>query len=123
MATNATTTTKTTAPKKTASKKATKKTASKKAAKKAPAKKATPKKATKAKKPSGLDAAVKVLGEAGEALNCKGIVDRALEKGYWKTNGKTPHATVYSAILREIQKKGKNARFKITERGKFALNG
>ncbi len=66
---------------------------------------------------------MKVLGEAGEAMNCKDIVDRALEKGYWKTNGKTPHATVYSAILREIQKKGKDARFKKTERGKFALNG
>ncbi len=117
MATNATTT------KKTASKKATKKTAAKKAAKKAPAKKAAPKKESKAKKPSGLDAAVKVLGEAGEALNCKDIVDRAMAKGYWKPGGKTPHATVYSAILREIQKKGKDARFKKTERGKFALNG
>ncbi|MDP6118770.1 MAG: winged helix-turn-helix domain-containing protein [Planctomycetota bacterium] len=118
MATNATTNTS----KKTASKKATKKTASKKAAKKAPAKKAAPKKA-KEKRPSGLDAAVKVLSEVGEPMNCKDIVDRALEKGYWKTNGKTPHATVYSAILREIQKKGKDARFKKTERGKFALNG
>ena len=120
MATNATT-------KKTGSKKATKKTASKKAApKKAVSKKAATEKAaakkTTAKKPSGLDAAVRVLTEAGEALNCKDIVDRALAKSYWQTNGKTPHATVYSAILREIQKKGSDARFTKTERGKFALN-
>ncbi len=33
----------------------------------------------------------------------------------------TPHATLYSAILREIGTKGKGARFKKTERGKFAL--
>jgi len=31
--------------------------------------------------------------------------------------------TVYSAILREISAKGKDARFKKTERGKFALAG
>jgi len=73
-------------------------------------------------KMSGLDAAAKVLAETGEALGCKTIVERALEKGYWKTNGKTPQATVYAAILREIQKKGDEARFKKTERGKFTLN-
>jgi hypothetical protein len=32
----------------------------------------------------------------------------------------TPHATLYSAILREIGTKRKEARFKKTERGKFA---
>jgi hypothetical protein len=34
--------------------------------------------------------------------------------------GKTPHATLYSAILREIQVKGDAARFVKAERGKFA---
>jgi hypothetical protein len=70
---------------------------------------------------SGLDAAAKVLGEAGEPLNCREMVRRAFEKGYWKSDGKTPAATVYSAILREIQAKGNEARFRKTERGKFAL--
>jgi len=74
-----------------------------------------------AKRASGLDAAARVLAEAGEPLNCKTIVERALEKGYWKTNGKTPQATVYAAIIREIAKKGDTARFVKTERGKFAL--
>ncbi len=42
--------------------------------------------------------------------------------GYWSSpGGKTPHATLYSAILREIRKKGKDARFKKTERGRFEL--
>ena len=35
--------------------------------------------------------------------------------------GKTPAATLYSAILREIQTKGKEARFKKSDRGLFTL--
>lgn len=75
-----------------------------------------------AKQTSGLDAAARVLAEAGEPLNCKAIVECALAKGYWKTSGRTPAATIYAAIAREIQKKGDEARFRKTERGKFALN-
>ena len=70
---------------------------------------------------SGLDAAAKVLADAGGPLNCKTIVERAIEKGYWKTNGKTPSATVYAAIIREIARKGDAARFSKTERGMFAI--
>ena len=102
-----------------------KKTKAAKATKPA-AKKAEPKAQKKptpaGAKMSGLDAAAKVLGEASEALNCKAIVERAIEKGYWKTNGKTPAGTIYAAILRETQKKGKQARFRKAERGKFTLN-
>jgi hypothetical protein len=71
---------------------------------------------------SCLDSAAKVLGQAGEALDCKTIVERAIAKGYWRTNGKTPAATLYAAILREMQKQGKAARFIKTDRGRFALN-
>lgn len=70
---------------------------------------------------SGLDAAAKVLADAGEPLNSKTIVERAIEKGYWKTGGKTPAATVYAAILREIQKKGDASRFTKADRGMFTL--
>jgi len=43
------------------------------------------------------------------------------KKKLWTTpGGQTPHATLYSAILREIAKKGKESRFTKTERGKFA---
>jgi len=70
---------------------------------------------------SGLDAAAKVLADAGEALPCKAIVQQAVEKGYWKPGGKTPHATVYAAILRDIQKKGDASRFAKADRGRFTL--
>ena len=70
---------------------------------------------------SGLDAAAKALADAGEPLNCKTIVERAITKGYWKTGGKTPSATVYAAILREIQKKGDASRFAKADRGMFTL--
>ena len=70
---------------------------------------------------SGLDAAAKVLAEAGEPLSCKAIVERAFAAGYWQSGGKTPAATIYAAILREMQKKGDNARFRKVERGKFEL--
>ena len=87
-----------------------------------PLKKSTQRKqGRKGAKMSGLDAVAKVLAEAGEPLNCKAMVERAFEKGYWKSDGKTPHATIYSAILREIQKKGDQARFRKAERGKFTL--
>jgi len=83
---------------------------------------ASSKKASAKKAPmSGLDAAARVLEEAGEPLNCKAIVERAFEKGYWASDGKTPQATIYSAIIREIGNKGKDARFRKVDRGKFAL--
>lgn len=81
-------------------------------------------KATKGDKPkrtSALDAAAKVLAEAGEPLNTKQMIEAMAEKGYWTSpGGKTPHATLYSAILREIKAKGSDARFIKSERGKFA---
>src|SRR5579872_2691446 len=72
---------------------------------------------------SCLDAAAKVLGEAKEPMNTKEMIETMAAKKYWTSpGGKTPAATLYSAILRELGK-GKESRFKKTERGKFALNG
>ena len=45
-----------------------------------------------------LDAAAKVLAEAGKPMNAKAMVETALAKGYWKTSGKTPWATLYTAV-------------------------
>ena len=70
---------------------------------------------------SGLDASAKVLAEAGEALDCKTIVERALAKGYWATSGKTPASTVYAAILRECVAKKDQSRFRKAGPGKFEL--
>ena len=72
---------------------------------------------------SCLDAAAKVLGESKEPMNTKEMIETMASKKYWTSpGGKTPAATLYSAILRELGK-GKDSRFKKTERGKFALNG
>ena len=84
-----------------------------------------PSKATgaKPKKPGALGAAVKVLGEIGKPMSTREMVEEMAAKGYWKSPaGKTPSATLYSAILRELKNKGSEARFKKTDRGRFALN-
>jgi len=74
----------------------------------------------KEKKLSALDAAAKVLSEAGHPMTCQEMIDAMAAKGYWTSpGGQTPAATLYSAILRELGK-GPNARFVKTERGKFA---
>ena len=71
---------------------------------------------------SALDAAAKVLGEAGEPLSTKQMIEAMEDKGYWKSpGGKTPWATLYSALSREISVKGDAARFRKTDRGKFTL--
>ncbi len=114
------------ATKKTTTKKATtKKTPTKKTpTKKAATKKSASPKAKSGDKLSALDAAAKVLAEAGEPLNTKQMVEAMAAKKLWTSpGGKTPHATLYSAILREINTKGNDARFKKTERGKFTAKG
>ncbi len=108
---------------------ATKKTATRKTttkattAKKSATKKATAERGKTDDKLSALDAAAKVLAEASEPLNTKQMVEAMAAKGYWKSpGGATPHATLYSAITREINTKGNAARFKKTERGHFTTN-
>ena len=77
--------------------------------------------AVSAKKLSALEAAVRVLGETKQPMTCPELIEAMAAKGYWTSpGGKTPAATLYSSILRELQTKGKEARFKKTERGKFA---
>jgi hypothetical protein len=104
---------------------AKKKSTTKASPKAATSKTAKPKKAAAAgdTKLSALDAAAKVLGEAKEPLNSKAMIEAMATKGYWTSpGGKTPHATLYSAILSEITKKGKESRFRKADRGHFGLN-
>jgi hypothetical protein len=64
-----------------------------------------------------------VLSASKTPMNTKEMIEAMGAKGLWSSpGGKTPHATLYSAILREIRVKGKDARFTKTERGKFAAN-
>ena len=108
---------------------ATKKTTAKKTTtrkpttvKKAGSDSATPQKPA-AKKLSAIDAAAKVLAESKEPLNAKQMIERMAAKGYWKSpGGKTPHATLYAAIIRQIQAEGKEARFQKTGRGLFTVS-
>jgi hypothetical protein len=100
--------TKTTAAKKPVAKKSTK----------APAKTKKPKAEGKM---SALDAAAKVLGDTGEVMTTKAMIEAMAAKGLWTSpGGATPWATLYSAIAREINEKGADARFVKVERGKFA---
>ena len=97
------------------------KTKAAKATKKATTRKAKP---PKDKKLSAIDAAAQVLAGAKEPMNAKEMIEAMASKKLWTSpGGKTPHATLYSAIIREISVKGKESRFKKTDRGNFAFNG
>ncbi len=80
-------------------------------------------KAPKEKKPkrvSALDAAAQVLAASEVPMRAKEMIARMEAKGLWKSpGGKTPEATLYAAIIREIAAKGTAARFKKHERGVF----
>ena len=80
-------------------------------------------KAPKEKKPkrvSALDAAAQVLAGADKPMRAKEMIADMEAKGLWKSpGGKTPEATLYAAIIREIAAKGDKARFKKHDRGVF----
>ena len=101
----------------------TKKTKAPKATKtaKAPrARKTKPAGEAKPKKLSAIDAAAQLLAVSKEPMNTRQMIEAMAAKGLWTSpGGKTPHATLYLAILREINEKGKDSRFTKTERGKF----
>jgi len=77
----------------------------------------------KPKRFSALDAAAQVLKIAGKPMRAQQLIAAMAEQGLWTSpGGKTPHATLYAAMLREIGAKGDAARFTKTDRGQFAFN-
>lgn len=75
------------------------------------------------KRTSALDAAAIVLKKKGKSMNCGELVAEMTKLGLWSSPaGKTPAATLHSAMLREITKKGRESRFKKTDRGMYAFN-
>jgi hypothetical protein len=75
-----------------------------------------------AKKLSQIEAAVEVLRAAGEPLTCKAMVEAMSARGLWTSPaGKSPDATLYASILRELARKGKDARFIKAAPGRFVL--
>jgi hypothetical protein len=78
------------------------------------------KKAPKPKRVSALDAAAIVIAKADKPMRAVDMVAQMEAKGLWKSpGGKTPEATLYAAIIREIAAKGKEARFAKHDRGLF----
>ncbi len=80
---------------------------------------------TKAKQPqpklSQMAAAIKVLGQVRKPMSCKEMIEAMARKKLWTSPaGKTPEATLYASIIRDIGK-GKEARFKKTGPGRFTL--
>jgi len=90
------------------------------------AKKTKAKKAVGEKKPkrvSALDAAAQVLAKAAKPMRAKDLIEAMAEQGLWKSpGGKTPHATLYAAMLREARDTGSAARFRKVDRGLFEAN-
>ena len=57
----------------------------------------------KARKMGALDAAAIVLADAGKPMRSKDLIAEMAKRGLWTSpGGKTPEATLYAAILREI---------------------
>ena len=75
----------------------------------------------KARKMGALDAAAIVLADAGKPMRSKDLIAEMAKRGLWTSpGGKTPEATLYAAILREIGAKGAAARFARAGKGEFA---
>jgi hypothetical protein len=69
-----------------------------------------------------LAAAAKVLAVTKKALTDQEMIDAMTAKGYWTSpKGKTPSATLYAALTREIKIKGTEARFQKASPGRFTL--
>lgn len=55
-------------------------------------------------------------------MTCRQLIDAMAAKDSWKSkDGKTPQNTLYAAILKEINTKGKESRFQKVGRGQFVL--
>jgi hypothetical protein len=57
-------------------------------------------------------------------MRAQELIAAMAEQGLWKSpGGKTPHATLYAAMMREERDKGGASRFRKVDRGQFAFNG
>ena len=74
------------------------------------------------KKLSFPTAAYEILKHTNEALSSIELVDIALTKGLIETKGKTPEATMWSALYLEGQRKGNKSRFVQVGKDKWALS-
>lgn len=70
-----------------------------------------------------VDAAEEVLRAAGAPLHYAEIAKRMLKAGTWKTNGKTPEATVGARIYKDVADHGRRSAFLKLGRGIIGLRG
>ena len=76
----------------------------------------------KPKRLGALDAAAQVLKEAGKPMRARELIAAMAEQGLWiSPKGKTPHATIYAAMMREARDKGGSSRFRKVDRGLFEI--
>ncbi|HUW35554.1 MAG TPA: winged helix-turn-helix domain-containing protein [Planctomycetota bacterium] len=78
----------------------------------------------KEKKMGLVSATIQILKDGANApMNVREMVEQVTAKGLWSParGGKTPAASLYASIFREIKQKGEASRFTQTDRGKFAL--
>lgn len=68
------------------------------------------------------DIAYQILKEGDKPLHSKEITKIALERGWLKTAGKTPEATMNAQLVVDINSKGELSRFKKAGPSIFALN-
>ena len=68
-----------------------------------------------------IEAANKILHEAGKPLHYREITKIALDKGYITTKGKTPEATMNANFILHIMKKGSGSQFRALGKGIYAL--
>lgn len=66
--------------------------------------------------------AYQILQEAGKPLHSKEITRIAVERGWLKTAGKTPEATMNAQLVVDINAKKEKSRFKKAGKSIFALN-
>ena len=70
---------------------------------------------------SWREAIVCVLKEEGRAMHYSEISEQILAKGYYKTDGATPDATVNAQITSSIKHQGENTPFLKVSRGTFTI--
>ena len=81
---------------------------------------------SKRQRVSALDAAAQVLraltgDEAKLGVTAQALIERMAKQKLWTSpGGKTPQATLYAAMVREITAKGSSARFRKVSKGHFA---
>ena len=81
-------------------------------------------KPVKPKRVSALDAAAQVLAASEVPMRAKELIAEMAGRGLWTSpGGKTPEATLYAGMIKEITTKGQAARFRKVDRGQFAAAG